>query len=64
MCIESWNVDIVRRWIEVATQEEIEEAIEIPSQFGTPLCMAAALKKDHEIGNLSFSSFFYFTILY
>ncbi|XP_077217739.1 protein kinases;ubiquitin-protein ligase [Tasmannia lanceolata] len=48
MCISTWNVAVVSRWVEVASQEEIYEAIEIPSPVGTALCMAAALKKDHE----------------
>lgn len=48
MCISSWNVAVVRRWVEVASQEEIDEAIDISSPLGTALCMAAALKKDHE----------------
>ncbi|XP_058077369.1 E3 ubiquitin-protein ligase KEG [Magnolia sinica] len=48
MCISTWNVAVVRRWVEVASQEEIDEAIEIRSPVGTALCMAAALKKDHE----------------
>ena len=52
LCIESWNVSIVKRWVDVALQEEIDEAIDMPSPAGTALCMAAALKKDHEIGNL------------
>lgn len=51
LCIESWNVAIVKRWLTVALQEEIYEAIDIPSPTGTALCMAAALKKDREIGN-------------
>ncbi|ONK63724.1 uncharacterized protein A4U43_C07F18260 [Asparagus officinalis] len=49
LCIESWNVAIVKRWVEVASQKEIYEAIDIPSPTGTALCMAAALKQDHEI---------------
>jgi hypothetical protein len=32
----------------VATKEEINDAIEIPSKIGTALCMAGALKKAHE----------------
>lgn len=51
MCVQTWNVAVVRRWVEVATPEEIADAIDIPSPVGTALCMAAALKKDHEIGN-------------
>ncbi|KAJ8774243.1 hypothetical protein K2173_009674 [Erythroxylum novogranatense] len=48
LCVATWNVAVVRRWVEVATQDEIEVAIDIPSPVGTALCMAAALKKDHE----------------
>ncbi|PPD80926.1 hypothetical protein GOBAR_DD22139 [Gossypium barbadense] len=36
-------------WVEVASPEEIADAIEIPSLVGTALCMAATLKKNHEI---------------
>lgn len=36
--------------MEVATSDEIAEAIDIPSPIGTALCMAAASKKDHENG--------------
>jgi hypothetical protein len=36
--------------VEVATADEIAEAIDIPSPIGTALCMAAASKKDHESG--------------
>ncbi|KAK1277592.1 E3 ubiquitin-protein ligase KEG [Acorus gramineus] len=49
ICIETWNVAVVRRWVEVASSEEIKEAIDIQGPSGTALCMAAALKKDHEI---------------
>ncbi|KGN48095.1 E3 ubiquitin-protein ligase KEG [Cucumis sativus] len=49
MCITSLNVDVVKRWVELASPEEISEAIDIPSSTGTALCMAAALKKDREI---------------
>ncbi|KAJ8622755.1 hypothetical protein MRB53_031284 [Persea americana] len=48
MCVSAWNVSVVRRWVEVASLEEIDEAIDIPSSIGTALCMAAAPKKDHE----------------
>ncbi|CAN6483354.1 unnamed protein product [Victoria cruziana] len=48
MCVATWNVTIVKRWVEVASPEEIEAAIEVPSPVGTALCMAASLKKDHE----------------
>ena len=46
----TWNVTVVKRWMELASGEEIAEAIDIPSPNGTALCMAAALKKDHEVG--------------
>ncbi|KAL5570430.1 hypothetical protein UlMin_027005, partial [Ulmus minor] len=49
MCVATWNVAVVRRWVEIATREEIADAIDIPSSVGTALCMAAAVKKDHEI---------------
>ncbi|KAK9912711.1 hypothetical protein M0R45_036561 [Rubus argutus] len=49
LCVQTWNVAVVRRWVEVATPYEIADAIDIPSPVGTALCMAAALKKDHEI---------------
>lgn len=42
---------VLRRWVEIATAEEIADAIDILSPVGTALCMAAAVKKDHEIGN-------------
>lgn len=38
--------------MEVATIEEIADAINILSPVGTALCMAAAAKKDHEKGEL------------
>ncbi|XP_068661912.1 E3 ubiquitin-protein ligase KEG-like isoform X1 [Aristolochia californica] len=47
-CVSTWNVQVVRRWVEVATRDEIEAAIDIPSPAGTALCMAAALKNDYE----------------
>lgn len=50
MCITTLNVDVVKRWAELASPEEISEAIDIPSSTGTALCMAAAVKKDREIG--------------
>ncbi|XP_039051688.1 E3 ubiquitin-protein ligase KEG-like isoform X1 [Hibiscus syriacus] len=49
LCVATWNVAVVKRWVEVASPEEIADAIDIPSPVGTALCMAAALKKDHEI---------------
>jgi E3 ubiquitin-protein ligase KEG len=52
LCIETWNTAVVQRWVEVASEEEIAEAINIPSPVGTALCMAAALKKEHEKGNI------------
>ncbi|XP_062231301.1 E3 ubiquitin-protein ligase KEG-like [Phragmites australis] len=48
LCIETWNMTVVKRWVEVASIEEIAEAIDVPSPVGTALCMAAALKKEHE----------------
>lgn len=51
LCVATWNVTVVRRWVEVATVEEIADAIDMPSPVGTALCMAAAVKKDHDIGN-------------
>ncbi|CAH1448710.1 unnamed protein product [Lactuca virosa] len=48
LCVTTWNVAVVKRWIEVASSEEIAEAIDVPSPVGTALSMAAALKKDHE----------------
>ncbi|MBA0630009.1 hypothetical protein Godav_002144, partial [Gossypium davidsonii] len=51
LCVATWNVAVVKRWVEVASPEEIAEALDIPSPVGTALCMAAALKKDHEIGS-------------
>ncbi|XP_015894742.1 E3 ubiquitin-protein ligase KEG isoform X1 [Ziziphus jujuba] len=49
LCVATWNVAVVKRWVEVASPEEIADAIDIPSPVGTALCMAAAVKKDHEI---------------
>ncbi|KAJ4840034.1 hypothetical protein Tsubulata_033350 [Turnera subulata] len=48
MCIETLNVVVVKRWLEIASSEEIAEAIDTPSPAGTALCMAAALQKGHE----------------
>nr|KAJ0194693.1 hypothetical protein LSAT_V11C700350160 [Lactuca sativa] len=48
LCLTTWNVAVVKRWIEVASSEEIVEAIDVPSRVGTTLSMAIALKKDHE----------------
>ncbi|KAL8028693.1 hypothetical protein ABFX02_14G177400 [Erythranthe guttata] len=48
LCIMTWNVAVVSRWIELASTEDISEAINIQSPGGTALCMAAASKKDHE----------------
>ncbi|KAL3829814.1 hypothetical protein ACJIZ3_018616 [Penstemon smallii] len=48
LCVMTWNVAVVRRWVELASSEEIAEAIDIQSTMGTALCIAAALKKDHE----------------
>ncbi|KAK4285339.1 hypothetical protein QN277_002047 [Acacia crassicarpa] len=49
LCVETWNVAVVKKWVEVATSDEIAEAIDIPNPIGTALCMAAASKKDHAI---------------
>ena len=57
LCITTLNVDVVKRWAELALPEEISEAIDIPSSAGTALCMAAALKKDREIGKLFIRDF-------
>lgn len=57
MCITTLNVDVVKKWAELASPEEISEAIDIPSSTGTALCMAAALKKDREIGKLVLGDF-------
>ncbi|XAR63544.1 Non-specific serine/threonine protein kinase [Bertholletia excelsa] len=48
LCIATWNVTVVRRWVDLASPEDISSAIDIPSPVGTALCMAASLKKDHE----------------
>ncbi|XP_010547364.1 PREDICTED: E3 ubiquitin-protein ligase KEG isoform X2 [Tarenaya hassleriana] len=50
MCVATWNVAVLKRWVEVAPPDEIAQAINIPSPVGTALCMAAAVKKDHETG--------------
>jgi hypothetical protein len=62
LCIETWNTAVVRRWVEVASLEEIAEAIDVPSPVGTALCMAAALKKEHEKGNLWFCFYYIWQI--
>ncbi|XP_074569052.1 E3 ubiquitin-protein ligase KEG [Curcuma longa] len=49
LCIETWNVEVVKKWVELASQEDIDEAIDIPSLNGTALCMASSLKKTREI---------------
>jgi hypothetical protein len=56
LCIEALNVTVVKRWLEVASEEEIAGAIDLPSSVGTALCMAAALRKDHETGISLFNS--------
>lgn len=48
ICVATWNVAVVRRWVELATFDERADAINIPSPVGTALCMAAAVKKDHQ----------------
>ncbi|XP_013625508.1 E3 ubiquitin-protein ligase KEG isoform X2 [Brassica napus] len=50
MCVSTWNVAVIKRWVEVSSPEEISQAINIPSPVGTALCMAAAIRKDHEKG--------------
>lgn len=50
LSVMTWNAAVVRRWVELASMEEIAEAIDIQSPVGTALCMAAASKKDHESG--------------
>lgn len=51
MCVATWNVAVIKRWVEVSSPEEISQAINIPSSVGTALCMAASIRKDHEKGN-------------
>lgn len=64
LSIMTWNVAVVKRWVELASVEEIAEAIDIQSPVGTALCMAAALKKDHESGiSLAFNFIFFFFLL-
>ncbi|KAL6981093.1 nicotinamide N-methyltransferase [Sarracenia purpurea var. burkii] len=48
LCVATWNVAVVKKWVELASLEEIANAIDIPSPVGTALCMAAASKRDHE----------------
>ncbi|KAK7314153.1 hypothetical protein VNO77_39365 [Canavalia gladiata] len=48
LCVATWNVAIVKKWVEIATSDDIAESIDIPSPMGTALCMAATSKKDHE----------------
>lgn len=62
LSVMTWNVAVVKRWVELASVEEIAEAIDIQSPVGTALCMAAASKKDHESG-ISWAFFFIFIIL-
>ncbi|MFS7952438.1 putative non-specific serine/threonine protein kinase [Helianthus anomalus] len=33
LCVTTWNVAIVKRWIEVASFEEISETIDVPSRI-------------------------------
>ncbi|KAF3549576.1 hypothetical protein DY000_02000535 [Brassica cretica] len=54
MCVSTWNVAVIKRWVEVSSPEEISHAINIPSPVGTALCMAAAIRKDHEKGDNAF----------
>lgn len=51
MCVATWNVVVIKRWVKVSSPEEIAQAINIPSPVGTALCMAAAIRNDHEKGN-------------
>ncbi|KAK3025651.1 hypothetical protein RJ639_040637 [Escallonia herrerae] len=48
LCIATWNVAVVKRWLELDSRAEIDYAIDLSSPCGTALCMAAALKKNHE----------------
>ncbi|KAK4276099.1 hypothetical protein QN277_019088 [Acacia crassicarpa] len=57
LSVATWNVAVVKRWVEVATPDEIAEAIDIPNPIGIALCMAAASKKDHEIGTGNWNYF-------
>ncbi|KAK8950449.1 UDP-glucuronate 4-epimerase 1 [Platanthera guangdongensis] len=43
LCIESWNVAIVRKLVEVAFSQDIKEAIDIPGPNGTALCKTRML---------------------
>lgn len=47
LCVMTWNSTVVKRWVELASAEEIAEAIDIQSPEGTALCMAATLKRGH-----------------
>ncbi|BBN00251.1 E3 ubiquitin-protein ligase KEG [Marchantia polymorpha subsp. ruderalis] len=47
LCTATANVAVVKKWVEIATKEQIETAIEVVSSVGTALVMAAALKKAH-----------------
>ncbi|KAK2985561.1 hypothetical protein RJ640_015197 [Escallonia rubra] len=48
LCVATWNVAVVKRWLELESRAEIDYAIDLSSPCGTALCMAAALKKNHE----------------
>ncbi|KAK6933989.1 Zinc finger, RING-type, eukaryotic [Dillenia turbinata] len=48
LCVATWNVSVVKRWLEIASREEIADAIDVPGPYGTALCMAAAPKKNYE----------------
>ncbi|KAJ7547407.1 hypothetical protein O6H91_08G084400 [Diphasiastrum complanatum] len=48
LCVATANVAIVKKWVEIATLEEIEAAIDVASSTGTALCMAASVKKTIE----------------
>lgn len=56
LCTATANVAVVKKWVEIATKEQIETAIEVVSSVGTALVMAAALKKAHgEGGNMLYN---------
>ncbi|KAK6928918.1 Serine-threonine/tyrosine-protein kinase, catalytic domain [Dillenia turbinata] len=62
LCVATWNVVVVERWLEIASREEIADAIDVPGPYGTALCMAAALKKNYETGEADIEpGLFYFT---
>jgi E3 ubiquitin-protein ligase KEG len=48
LCVMTWNVVVVKRWVELASKDEVAYTIDVPCNSGTALCMAASLKRDHE----------------